>query len=200
MYITRASNIYKVLFHCENEGVTRKVLDCGAAGPNPLLYVFYQSGYKVKGIDISREAIEESVRFEEERKCRLNIDYGDMVCIADGDEKYGCCYSYNSVFHMKKEAVKKAIGEFIRVVEKGGIIYFNLLSKDDFMYGQGEEIEEGVFYNEAEKTCHSFWEEEEAEPVIKGTTILEKERTTVEWQYGEGTIRQGFIGYYLKKR
>jgi hypothetical protein len=41
----------------------RKVIDCGAGGRQPPLYLFYQYGYRTYGIDSSEHAIKNAEEF-----------------------------------------------------------------------------------------------------------------------------------------
>ncbi|WP_425449095.1 hypothetical protein [Dethiothermospora halolimnae] len=47
----------KLIGFCNNTDLEKKVLDCGAGGNRPHLTMFYEQGYKTKGIEISDKSL-----------------------------------------------------------------------------------------------------------------------------------------------
>ena len=199
-YSTKAVSVYKALYYANKCNVKRLAFDCGAGGSNPPLYIFLSSGYEVKGIDISEEAIKESLIFEKKHNCNLNIKQGDMRKIENIDERIGCCYSHNSIFHMRKKDIIRSIHEMIRITEPKGIIYFNLLSKRDKQYGEGIEIGEGEFQDPDDSVIHSYHDDNEVDEEIQECVFLEKAFQNTIRNTEEGIIDQEFIEYYLMKK
>lgn len=198
-YITRANSLYKVLYYANALGIEKSILDCGAGGRNPPLYLFYIYGFKCSGIDIAEDSICKAHDFEKTNNCFLNIENGDFRSINRANNSYGCCYSYNSVFHMNKTDVVKSIKEMIRVTNNDGLIYFNVLSKNDMLFGKGREVELDTFYDDDEKTVHSFWGEEEIEEYINKTAIVEKDIINMKIKHNGCFVNQSFIEYFISK-
>jgi hypothetical protein len=70
-----------------------------------------EHGYKTYGIEICDSQIEEAKVFSEKHNLELNITKGDMRKLPFEDESISYVYSYNSIFHMKKEDIAKSISE-----------------------------------------------------------------------------------------
>lgn len=198
-YFTRANSLYKVLYYANAFGVKKTILDCGAGGRNPPLYIFHSNGFDCSGIDISQDSIKKTHDFEKAMNCRLNIKFGDFRCMNIDNNIFGCSYSYNSIFHMSKIDVIKAINEMMRVTSNNGLIYFNVLSKRDMLYNIGEEVELDTFYDDDEKTVHSFWDDNEIEGYIGNMEIIEKDIINMKVKYNGNYIDQSFIDYYFIK-
>ena len=79
-FVSRATPLYGFLRLCNNSNLERRVLDCGAGGVQPPLYLFSQYGYQTFGIDINKNAIKNSEDFCKKNKLNvdLNIKLGDM--------------------------------------------------------------------------------------------------------------------------
>jgi len=199
-YITRANSLYKVLYYANALGIEKSILDCGAGGKNPPLYLFYIYGFKCSGIDIVEDSICKAKEFEKANNCILNIENGDFRNINRANNSCGCCYSYNSIFHMNKTDVVKSIKEMIRVTNNDGLVYFNVLSKNDMLFGKGREIELDTFYDDDEKTVHSFWGEAEVEEYINNAVIVEKDIINMKIMHNGSFVNQSFIEYFISKK
>ena len=136
--------LYKFLRFCNQEDLEKEVLDCGAGGACPPLGLFAENGYKTLGIEFDDSQLEKADRFAKEHNLKLNILKGDMRKLPFKDESISFVYSYNSIFHMKKEDVLKSIDELKRVLKPGGLLFVNFLSVNDFRYGEGEEVGKGA--------------------------------------------------------
>jgi ubiquinone/menaquinone biosynthesis C-methylase UbiE len=121
----------------------KKVLDCGAGGDSPPLAIFHHHGYEVNGIELSEEQIKRSREFEKENGLELNISKGSMLQIPFEKESFSYVYSYNTIFHMRKSDIFKAINEIKRVLVPGGLCFVNVLSTNDHLYGEGEKFSNG---------------------------------------------------------
>ncbi len=199
-YTTKAISVYKLLYYAETFGVRKQAFDCGAGGSNPPLYIFYYHGYQVSGIDIDAEAVKEAALFCEKNACKLNICLGDMRNIAGASNRYGCCYSYNSIFHMRKPDIQKSIEAMIRITEPGGVLYFNLLHKNDCGYGKGYEIGPGTFEDETDGEIHSYYDEHEIDQSIAGCELVEKVLLNSKRKTEQEILDQWFIEYYMRKK
>ncbi|KYC46104.1 MAG: hypothetical protein AMQ22_02170 [Candidatus Methanofastidiosum methylothiophilum] len=199
VFSTRAVSVYKALFFSEYYSVSKKAIDCGAGGNNPPIQIFEKNGYKTVGIDIDENQIAQANRVFMEKEYRTRILKDDFRCIHQADNEFGCSYSYNSVFHMKKEDVKKSIMEMIRITEPGGVIYFNLLHKNDCGYGNGKRIDNDSFEDLNDGIIHSYYLDDEIDKDVNNCELLEKEIKNVQRQYENRIIHQWFIEYFYRK-
>lgn len=198
--VTRAYPLYKFLQFTEESGLKKTILDCGAGGTIPPLSLFYQFGYQTTGIDISEQSLERAKKFVTKHGINLNINSGDMRDLQFADESFCFAYSYNSIFHMKKEEIKHSIQEMLRVLKVDGLIFVNLLSIDDQMCGQGEKVGENEFLQmEEEPTIHSFHSDDEANSLFVGQKILHQEKRYIERIYAGRKILQVYLDYIVKK-
>ena len=200
-FIFRQTQLYKFLNYCNEIDLDKSVLDCGAGGNCPPLALFSEFGYKTYGIELNDSQIEEAKKFSKEHNIELNISKGDMRKLPFEDESISCIYSYNTIFHMKKVDITKAVNEIKRVLKPGGICFINFLSINDSDYGQGEKIGEGEFVQteRCEKVIHTYYDFEEAEKHFKGMDILFKENRSLETLYEGEKIKQGYIDYIAQK-
>lgn len=200
-FIYRQTQLYKFLNYCNQIDLEKSVLDCGAGGNCPPLALFSECGYKTYGIEISNSQIQRAKTFSKEHNVELNISKGDIRQLPFADESISYIYSYNTIFHMKKIDIVKAVDEIKRVLKPGGICFINFLSINDCDYGQGEKVGEGEFLQSEgdEKVIHTYYDIEEAETHFKDMKILFKENRVLERIYEGEKIRQGYIDYIVQK-
>lgn len=200
--IFRQTQLYKFLNYCNEINLEKSVLDCGAGGNCPPLALFLECGYKTYGIEISNLQIERAKTFSKEHNVELNISKGDIRKLTFEDESISYIYSYNTIFHMKKEDIAKAVAEIKRVLKPGGICFINFLSVNDCDYGQGEQVGEGEFLQSEgdEEVIHTYYDIEEAETHFKDMKILFKENRILERIYEGEKIKQGYIDYIVQKK
>ncbi|GAU79978.1 class I SAM-dependent methyltransferase [Fusibacter sp. 3D3] len=195
--------LYRFLQYCENavpESETKTILDCGAGGCRPPLSLFYAYGYKTIGIDLESEQVESANAYGHQNQQSLNIIEGDMTDLKFEDASFDFVYSYNSIFHMKKVQIKKAIQEMKRVLKPGGLMFVNFLSVDDFRCGEGPDLGDHQYEQmDDEPVIHAYFDYDEAEPYFEDMTFVLKERRVIERIYEGERIQQGFIDYILKK-
>lgn len=200
-FIFRQTQLYKFLNYCNEIDLDKSVLDCGSGGNCPPLALFSEFGYKTYGIELSDSQIKEAKTFSIEHNLELNISKGDMRKLPFPDESISFIYSYNTIFHMKKEDITKAVNEIKRVLKPGGICFINFLSINDSDYGQGEKIGEGEFFQIEgdENVIHTYYDIDEAEKHFEDMNILFKENRVLERLYEGEKIKQGYIDYIAQK-
>jgi SAM-dependent methyltransferase len=210
MYETfRQVPLYRFLGLCEvaheNDGLRRIVLDCGAGGTQPPLALFAQAGYETHGIELSQAAIAAATTYADERGLSLGIERGDMCHLPFSDGSVPFVYSYNSVFHMRKEQIRAAVAEMLRVLEPGGLLFVNFLTVNDQRYGTGRAVDdskdEGEFWQEDDgvPVIHSYFGPTETTDMLGGLERLWREERTLERPYEGTTVRQGFVDYVVRK-
>lgn len=199
--MSKQTQLYRFLDYCNKNNLGKSVLDCGAGGDCPPLTLFLEHGYKTYGIELSDLQIEKSKDFSQKNGLELNILKGDMRKLPFEDESISYIYSYNSIFHMKKVDIEKAINEIKRVLKPEGIICLNFLSIYDDWYGKGEELGKDEFLQmeRGEKVIHSYFEIDEAETYFRDMEVLFKENRVLESKYEGEKVRQGYIDYIVQK-
>lgn len=193
--------LYRFLDLClEENQMTNRILDCGAGGATPPLGLFKMHGFDTYGIDIDLESVQKANAYGNEHGMVLNIHEGDMTRLPMEDDTFDFAYSYNSIFHMKKNEIKRAIAELKRVLKPGGLLFVNFLSVDDFRCGEGPDLGNNQ-YEQMDDTpvIHSYFEYDEADIYFSDMTMLIKERRVLNRIYEGNMIEQGFIDYILRK-
>lgn len=178
----------------------KSVLDCGAGGITPPLSLFKNYGFETTGIEFSQTQLDDANTFSKEENQELNIILGDMTQLAFDDNNFDCVYSYNSVFHMKKNEIKQSIGEMIRVLKPNGLLFVNFLSVDDFRCGEGPHLGNNQYEQmDDEPVIHSYYDFNEADVYFKDLEFVIKETRTIERIFEGNKIKQGFIDYTMRK-
>ncbi|WP_143315546.1 class I SAM-dependent methyltransferase [Clostridium sp. HBUAS56017] len=195
------TQLYKFLNYCNEYNLEKTILDCGAGGANPPLYIFEKSGYKTYGIEISDSQLEKARNFSNQAGINLNISKGDMRKLSFEDQSLSYIYSYNSIFHMSKNDIQKSINEIKRVLKPGGLCCLNFLSLEDEGVGTGKELGNNEFLQmeRGEEVIHSYFNIDEAESFFSDMKIIYKENRIIERLYEGKKIKQGYIDYILEK-
>ncbi len=199
--IFKQTPLYKFLEYCNNEGkIAPKILDCGAGGITPPLSLFHSFRYETTGVELDKKQIDKANNFADKKNQRLNILVGDMTKLDFDDNTFDFVYSYNSVFHMKKIQIEKAIKEMKRVLKPNGLIFVNFLSIDDFRFGEGLHLGNNQYEQmDDEPVIHSYFDYDEADKYFDDMQFILKERRIVERVFEGEKIKQGFIDYIFRK-
>ncbi|MHA1884655.1 MAG: class I SAM-dependent methyltransferase [Promethearchaeota archaeon] len=195
------SSLYNFLRFTESNSIKKRILDCGAGGPNPKLAFFYENGFESYGIDISDDQIKETEEYCEKNKMKLNIIKADMREIPFESEFFGYVYSYLSMVHLSKVDTKIAINEMFRVLTTGGLCYLNFLSIDDIHFNKTNESLQGEIITEErdQEWIHSYFEDDEPDEFFTNFEILYKEKRTIVKGKYFNTGRTCILDYIVRK-
>ena len=201
MGMIRQVPLYRFLKFCNESGLEKKVLDCGAGGDCPPLLLFAEYGYETHGIEFSAEQCELARQAAKQHGQTLQIEQGDMRRLPFADGSFPIVYSYNSVFHMTKAEVAQSIQEMKRVLQPGGLLFVNFLTAKDFRCGTGEAVGENQYkqLDDGVPVIHSYFAQKEPEAYFADMTMLYKEDRVPERIFEGKWIWQGFVDYILKK-
>lgn len=193
--------LYRFIKFCNDTTMDKTVLDCGAGGDCPPLSLFSEYGYLTHGVEFNTKQLEEANKYANKKGQRLNIEQGDMRHLKFENESFSFVYSYNSVFHMTKANVSKAINEMKRVLKPQGLLFVNFLTTRDFRCGKGGDIGENQYeqMDDDIPVIHSYFEESEPDRYFDNMEVLYKESRVIERIYQGEKIRQGFVDYIVKK-
>ncbi|MFX0013269.1 MAG: class I SAM-dependent methyltransferase [Promethearchaeota archaeon] len=204
-FVSRATPLYEFLRLCNKTNLERKVLDCGAGGRQPSLYLFYQYGYKTFGIDNNEHAIKNAEEFcrRNNLNINLNIKLGDMRRLEFEDGSFPFIYSYNTIMHMSKKDINQAMKEIERVLAPNGLCFVNFGSEDSEIGDRGEMIGKGEYklpIGNNETGLHSFHTDNEADAYFSNFELLHKEKGML-YRYEKGKVDYilGEINYIGKK-
>lgn len=198
MKVFKHTPLYRFLEYCSSEP-GRRILDCGAGGMMPPLSLFKSHGFDTVGIDFDENQVTKANDFGFKLDQDLHVQVGDMTNLPFEDDSFDFVYSYNSVFHMMKKDIKKAIDEMKRVLKPGGLMFVNFLSVDDFRCGQGPDLGNHQYEQmDDEPVIHSYFDYDEAEALLTGTSFVLKERRIIERMYEGQRIKQGFVDYIVR--
>ncbi|MCG8568566.1 MAG: class I SAM-dependent methyltransferase [Spirochaetes bacterium] len=200
--VMRAAPLYRFYTYCQNSELPKNILDCGAGGNNPPLSFFKSAGFDTKGIEFSKDALKMAKSFQQQLGIDLNIEIGDMRKLDFADQTFSFTYSYNSVFHLTKEEIQKAITEMFRVTKTSGWLFLNFLSVDDPEYGAGEVNGPGEYVQleNGDQVIHTYFEDEEAENLFPAGKIHYKEKRIVYRLFNNHPVKQVYLDYIIQKK
>jgi len=187
------SPLYTFLGYCERSSLPKEILDCGAGGEDPPLYIFHSLGYTSHGVDISEEQLKKTRGFCDSKGIELNIRKGDMRTLPFEDCSFSFVYSYDTVFHMPKKEVAVAVEEMKRVLRREGLLFVNFVSTQHSGFGAGQKVGPGEFVQNGRhgKVFISYYEDNEPDTLFNGLEILSKEKRIVELT-SKGVCALGF--------
>ncbi len=126
----------------EDDGLQKKILDCGAGGPVPPLALFHQHGFEGWGIDTSKEQLERARQFCQGQGIELYLREGDMRWIPFEEGAFDYIYEHYSMCHLSKQDTDLAVSEMYRVLKRGGVCFLGVISADTWpksLFGQEEQ-------------------------------------------------------------
>ncbi len=195
---------YNFLSYISDSDIKGPILDCGSGGPYPKQALFTQLGFDVIGIELSEERLEIAQDYAKEHNLKLQMQLGDMRSIEFDSNYFGFVYSWNTIFHMTKVDIKKAVGEMIRVLKPGGLCFVNFTTVESEFCGEGEEINPGEFTQiiDDEEVLHTFFTDEESDRFFDDLEIeiLFKEKRVVDKKFEDRIMRDSYIDYIVQKK
>ncbi|URZ04338.1 class I SAM-dependent methyltransferase [Clostridium felsineum] len=199
--IIKQPQIYRFLKYCNESGLEKTVLDCGAGGDLPPLFLFSGNGYKTYGIEISISQLDKAEAFSKKYNVNLNISRGDIRKLPFEDESISFIYSYGTIFHMKKGDIGNAVEEIKRVLKPGGMCLINFLTTKDGDYNKGKKLGEGEFLQieRGDTVIHSYVKDDEADKYFEDMKVLFKEDRVLHRIYEGRKIKQGYVDYIAEK-
>lgn len=195
---------YNFLSYISDSDINGPILDCGSGGPYPKQALFVQLGFDTIGIEYSEERLEMAQDYAKQHKLELPMQLGDIRSISFESNYFGYVYSWNTIFHMNKIAIKKAVDEMIRVLKPGGLCFVNFLSVDSEFYGEGEEHNTGEFLQIEgdKKVMHTFFTDEESDGFFDNLEIeiLYKEKRILHKKLENRVMKDSYIDYIVQKK
>jgi ubiquinone/menaquinone biosynthesis C-methylase UbiE len=195
---------YNFLSYISEFKINGPILDCGSGGPNPKQALLANIGFNTMGIEFSDKRLNMAQDYAKQHNLDLPMQFGDMRFLPFESNYFGYVYSWNTIFHMNKVDIKKAVNEMIRVLKPGGLCFVNFLSIDSEFYGEGEEQNPGEFlqFERDEKIMHTFLTEEESDGFFHDldVEILFKEKRIFHKKLEDRVMKNGYIDYIIHKK
>lgn len=120
--------------------------------------IFANKGFKVVGIDLSKNMIEAAKNFVKNANFRVM----DMMKLNFKNNLFDAIWANAAFCHISKKDIPKAIREIYGVLKKNGIFYLSLKE------GKGELLETDKRYGGVKKFW-SFFQKKEIEKILKKT-------------------------------
>ena len=201
----RAVQLGTMLQHCNESDLPKEVLECGcgvwAPEAEPLFVRFVVAGYQVRGIELAEDWLTNARTYCEAHSIEAELVLGDMQALPYADASISHVFSYNTIFHLPKAGIEKAVREIRRVLRSGGVCFVNFAGVDDAGHGQGEEVGRNEFrqLEAGQEVIHSYFEYDEAEDLFDAFEILRKEVRTLDRSFESGMLHQVYIDYIVRK-
>ena len=123
----------------------KNVLDLGCGLGRHCIYLA-ENGFDVVGLDVSGSALRTAKEWvQKEKLTNTELIRGSMTDIPLGDCRFDAVIGVSVVHHAMKEQIIKAVDEIRRILRKDGLFLTNLVSVEDYRYGEGEEVEANTF-------------------------------------------------------
>ncbi|MGC9122966.1 MAG: class I SAM-dependent methyltransferase [Thermoplasmata archaeon] len=152
------------------------VLDLGSGTGKYSFYYLYKN-YKIILMDFSLNALKKNKLYYE-RIC------ADARYIPFKDNLFDAIIIFNLLEHFLKYDLEFLVKEIDRTLKKDGYIFLNVISKGDFRYGNGEEIERDTFLRDNGIITHYF-DIEEIEALFNNMIIIYKNKMNKKLRFSE---------------
>ena len=104
--------------------------------------VFLDAGMNVTGIEIAKTAIELA---RTQNKLDILIHSGSVADMPFDDKLYDGIFSYALIHLLNKNEMAKFISDCYKQLKPKGTMFFSSISKNDPMYGSGQELSKDWF-------------------------------------------------------
>lgn len=133
--------------------------------------VFYDNGFDVTGIEISKTAIE---RARKHFGSDVKIHHGSVTDMPFDENQYQSIYCYSLIHLLKRAGRIKFIDDCYAQLKHKGIMVFVALSVNDKRFGIGKEIEKNTFHSPRGLNLY-FYDEASIKEEFGSYNILEVE-------------------------
>lgn len=130
-----------------------KVLELGC-GDGKTLFALVSAGLRVTGIDVSPTAVK-LAREKVGRKAKLIV--GDVCKLPFENNVFDAVVAVHVFDHLNEMERKRAVNEAKRVLKKGGLLFFQGFSQNDFRFGNGALMELNTFRRKNNVWYHYFF-------------------------------------------
>ncbi len=142
-----------------------RLLDAGCGGGKytvPLL----MRGFDVVAIDVSLNALRMTGKRSTANKLDIKLLAANIYEMPFADASFDIIWCYGVLQHLLLRERELALDEFRRILRKEGLLFIEVLGKDDMRYG-GREIEHSTFSRKNGVIYHYF-NKDELNELLKG--------------------------------
>ncbi|GGK15519.1 methyltransferase [Yeosuana aromativorans] len=131
--------------------------------------VFYDEGFDVTGIEISKTAIERARNYF---GSAVTIHHGSVTEMPFDTNQYQSIYCYSLIHLLNAADRKKLIADCYAQLKPNGIMVFVALSTNDKRFGLGEELDKNTFHSPQGLTLY-FYDEASIQAAFGNYHIIE---------------------------
>ncbi|MFZ2410489.1 MAG: class I SAM-dependent methyltransferase [Candidatus Methanoperedens sp.] len=131
-----------------------RLLDAGC-GSGKYAIPLAMRGFDVIGLDVSLNALKMARGRADNRKLKIEFMTGNVYHLPFSDCSFDVIWCYGVLQHLLLKERELAISEFRRILNEDGILFIEVLGKEDMRYG-GDEIEPDSFVRKNGIIYHYF--------------------------------------------
>ena len=138
----------------DRRGMRGRLLDAGC-GSGKYALPLRMRGFDVIGIDVSLNALKMAGGRAEKRNLEIGFVGGNVYHLPFQDSSFDFIWCYGVLQHLLLKERELAISEFRRVLGDGGLLFIEVMGKEDMRYG-GDEVEPDTFVRKNGIVYHYF--------------------------------------------
>lgn len=131
-----------------------RLLDAGC-GNGKYAIPLGMRGFDVVAADVSLNALKMAGKSSAGRKLDIGLLAANVCQMPFSDSSFDVIWCYGVLQHLLLKERKEAISEFRRLLRKGGLLFIEVLGKEDMRYG-GNEVEPNTFSRKNGIIYHYF--------------------------------------------
>lgn len=174
LWRTPAPEVLELIATLREHAVDRVLdLGCGIGRHTRLLA---EAGFQVTATDASPSAITRCRDWLAADGLDVDLRVADMGEIPGGPGHFDAVLAYNVIYHTRREALVRIVGEIARALRPGGLFYATFIDTQNPKYGLGREIEPDTFVMEdgAEAGIpHHYVDEDSLRELLRDFELLE---------------------------
>ncbi len=116
-------------------------------------------GFEVIGMDVSIEALKMAAKGSKIRELDIKFLAADICHLPFADASFDIIWCYGVLQHLLSAERELAVGEFRRLLRRGGMLFIEVFGEEDMRYG-GSRVEHNTFKRKKGIIYHYFNKDE----------------------------------------